>query len=186
MSVVDDSIRNQLVAMLPRLRRFATGMTGNRDQADDLVQAACERALSRLNQWQPGTRLDCWMFRIVQTVWIDMKRKEKRQGQHFGLDQAQELASPGAEDLADLRLMLGDVRRAIAALPEAQRAVLLLTCVEGLPYREAAEVLDLPIGTVMSRLARARKQLNAFMDDSSVHQTNRKEGPADGSRRQIH
>src|SRR5215468_467199 len=81
-AVVDEQVRSQLTALLPRLRRFARGLAGTADQADDLVQAACERALSRIAQWTPGTRLDSWMFRIVQTIWLDDRRAAKvRSGQ---------------------------------------------------------------------------------------------------------
>ena len=80
-----EDVRAQLIALLPRLRRFALGLTGSRDDADDLVQAACERALNRLHQWEPDTRLDSWMFRIVKTIWIDQWRSQKARGEHVDL-----------------------------------------------------------------------------------------------------
>jgi RNA polymerase sigma-70 factor (ECF subfamily) len=148
-----------MVALLPRLRRFAYGLTGSVDEGDDVVQSACERALSRLHQWEPGTRLDSWMYRIVQNVWIDQCRASRNR--EAPADAAVLEAVPGGDASREVeaRLELAAVRRHVARLPEEQRAVLLLVSVEGASYREAAEILGIPIGTVMSRLARARLSL---------------------------
>lgn len=159
--MVDDSVHAQLVALLPRLRRFARGLAGTADQADDLVQAACERALSRIQQWTPGTRLDSWMFRIIQTIWLDERRSVKvRSGE--GTVEADsagpELAVDGMREM-EAHLTFDAVRRAMAKLPAEQQTVLMLVCVDGQTYKEAAETLSIPIGTVMSRLARARMAL---------------------------
>lgn len=151
--------RQQMVALLPRLRRFAYGLTGSIDEGDDLVQAACERALGRLDQWQRGTRLDSWMFRIVQTIWIDRTRAKKVRGHPVALEHAAHLAGVDGVRAAESRLTLDRVRRAIAELPEDQRLVLAMISVDGCSYKETAEALGLPIGTVTSRLARARKRL---------------------------
>lgn len=157
------SISDQLIAVLPRLRRFARGLTGSAVEADDLVQAACERALTRAHQFQEGTRFDSWMFRIVQTIWIDqlrardIRREEaEEEGVHVGTDE------PGRR--AEARLALAEVRTALKQLPPEQRAALLLVTVDGLSYREAAEVADVPVGTIMSRLARARVALQAKLE----------------------
>ena len=154
------SVGDQLIAVLPRLRRFARGLTGSAVDADDLVQAACERALSRAHQFQEGTRFDSWMFRIVQTIWIDqlrardIRREEVEEvGVHVGTDE------PGRR--AEARLELQEVRAALKQLPADQRAALLLVTVEGMSYKEAAEVAAVPVGTIMSRLARARVALQA-------------------------
>ena len=152
-----------MIALLPRLRRFALGLTGRPDDADDLVQAACERALSRLHQWQPGTRLDSWMYRIVQTTFIDEMRKRKVRGEPVDLEAAGDVSGVDGRSAVDARLTLASVRRAIAQLPEDQRAVLLLVTVEGLSYRDAAESLGIPQGTLMSRLARARLRLHEMV-----------------------
>ena len=156
---MDQPLRREIAALLPRLRRFAYGLTGSVDAGDDLVQSACERALSRAHLWEPGTRLDSWMFRIVQNLWVDNMRAGRRR--EIATDTAELDAMTGGDAEAEMqgRLDLAAVRRRIAELPEEQRAVLLLVSVEGLSYKDAASVLDIPIGTVMSRLARARLAL---------------------------
>lgn len=167
--MVDQAVQAQLVALLPRLRRFARGLAGTADQADDLVQAACERALSRIEQWTPGTRLDSWMFRIIQTIWLDERRAVKvRSGE--GTIEAEsagpELSVDGTRDM-EAHLTFDAVRRAMTKLPEEQQTVLMLVCVEGQTYKEAAETLSIPIGTVMSRLARARLALGREMGEDA-------------------
>jgi RNA polymerase sigma-70 factor (ECF subfamily) len=154
------SVSDQLIAVLPRLRRFARGLTGGAADADDLVQAACERALTRAHQFQEGTRFDSWMFRIVQTIWIDQLRSRdtrreeiEEQGMHVGTDEP--------ERRVEARLALQEVRTALKELPPEQRTALLLVTVDGLSYKEAAEVAEVPVGTIMSRLARARIALQA-------------------------
>jgi RNA polymerase sigma-70 factor, ECF subfamily len=154
---------DQLIAVLPRLRRFARGLAGSIVEADDLVQAACERALARRHQFQEGTRFDSWMFRIVQTIWIDQIRaRDVRKEDALLVD-----ARHGSDEpvrRAEARLSLGEVRRAVERLPPDQRAALLLVTVEGLSYKEAAAVAGVPVGTIMSRLARARVALQAQLD----------------------
>lgn len=151
---------HDLIALLPRLRRFARALAGSPDRADDLVQSACERALRARDTFQPGTRLDAWMFRILRNVWIDAARRSgARGGEHAGLDEVAEQAGWDGRDVTETRLMLAKARAAIAALPPESREVVVLVCVEELSYREAAEVLEVPLGTVMSRLSRARVKL---------------------------
>jgi RNA polymerase sigma-70 factor (ECF subfamily) len=156
-------IRHQMIALLPRLRRFARGLAGSRDDADDLVQGACERALRSIDSWQPGTRLDSWMYRILHNLWVDQHRRRRHEAPIEDAD-----LKVGGEDgrrTAESRLELAEVRAQIAALPEPQRDVLVLVCIEDMSYREAAETLSVPIGTVMSRLARARASLAAALAD---------------------
>jgi RNA polymerase sigma-70 factor (ECF subfamily) len=155
---MSESFNDQLIALLPRLRRFARGMTGSVAAADDLVQAACERALSRSHQFQEGTRFDSWMFRIMQTIWIDQirardVRKEEPE------DAAEQFGTDLPVRLIEARLRLGEVRAALDTIPPEQRTALLLVSVEGLSYKEAAEIAQVPVGTIMSRLARARVAL---------------------------
>ncbi len=150
-----DRIRNDIVALLPRLRRFARSLTGNAADADDLVQDTVERALGHLHQWQDGTKLDSWMFRIAKNLWIDRVRAARVRAAE-PLDAAETSgAIDGARD-AEARLAMADTARAFAGLPEDQRVAVTLVAIEGMSYRDAAEVLEVPIGTLTSRLARAR------------------------------
>lgn len=156
---------SDLVALLPRLRRFALALAGSADRADDLVQSACERALRGQAGFVPGTRLDAWMFRIIRNLWIDGLRAEGGGlRRHVPVEEAEALHAPAGAAAVEAAIVIEDVRRAMAALPEQQREIIVLVCIEGLSYREAAEVLDVPIGTVMSRLARARLALAAAID----------------------
>ncbi|HYL31577.1 MAG TPA: RNA polymerase sigma factor [Stellaceae bacterium] len=161
------AFNDQLVAVLPRLRRFARGLTGSAVEADDLVQAACERALARAHQFQPGTRFDSWMFRIVQTVWIDQLRaREIRRTESE--DEALGTGTDEPTRRVEARMALREVQAAMAVLPAEQRLALLLVTVEGLSYREAAEVAAVPVGTIMSRLARARVALLAKLGGGAL------------------
>ncbi|HZT54990.1 MAG TPA: sigma-70 family RNA polymerase sigma factor [Burkholderiaceae bacterium] len=155
------NVREQLAALLPRLRRFGRTLARNREDADDLVQMALERALARSDQWQAGTRLDSWMFRIMQNAWIDETRARERRGQTFV---AEELGEHVGVSTTDAQIDAIAVRKAVAQLNDDQRAAVGLVLVEGLPYKEAAEVLGVPIGTLTSRLARARESLQALLD----------------------
>ncbi len=157
-------IRHQMVALLPRLRAFARALARDRDAADDLVQTTCEKALRSLHLWAAGTRLDSWMYRIMQNEWVDTTRRRRPQ---VPIDEPETGQPPHAAALvgedgsrtAEARLTLDDVRGLIARLPEEQRTVLTLVCLEDMSYRETAEILGIPIGTVMSRLGRARSAL---------------------------
>ncbi len=152
-------LRLRIVEFLPRLRRFCHAMTGNRDKGDDLVQETCARALSRLDQWEPGTRLDSWMFRIAQNLWLDQRRAHKVRGNTVDIDEVYDLPGDDGRAVTESRLTLAEVSQGMALLPPDQQAIIVLICVEGLSYKEAAEVLEVPVGTVMSRLARARRAL---------------------------
>lgn len=151
-------LRHEIAALLPRLRRFGRNLTRHREDADDLVQLAVERALQRAAQWQPGTRLDSWLFRIMQNAWIDELRARHRQADTFAPEEEGLTVGVSSRDAPIDALA---VRAAVARLGDEQRAVVALVLVEGLPYKEAAEVLGIPVGTVTSRLARAREALQA-------------------------
>jgi len=153
-----ETIRARMTAALPRLRRFALSLAGNAADADDLVQDTVERALRNLHKWKPDTKLESWMFRIAQNLWIDQLRARKVR-MADPIEEAH-LAEDGAR-AAEARLTLADTARALQRLPEEQRAVVALVLIEGIAYREAAEILGVPIGTVTSRLARAREALAA-------------------------
>ena len=159
-----DEIRDRMVAVLPRLRRFAYALTGSTEQGDDLVQDACLRALSRVDLWQPGTRLDSWMYRIAQNIWLDRLRANKVRGEIVGIDVMEAVAGSDGRAVAESELTLQAVAAAMAQLPAEQRAMVALVCIEGASYKEAAEISGVPLGTVMSRLARARRTLNAILN----------------------
>lgn len=164
MTPAEQQFRAELVNLLPRLRRFARALARHREDADDLVQAALERALTRREQWTPGTRLDSWMFKIINNAWIDEVRSRARRDALFAPEEEGEgVGAPQADSPVDAIA----VRRAMARLNDDQRAAVGLVLVEGLPYKEAAEVLGIPIGTLTSRLARAREQLQAALADAA-------------------
>lgn len=156
-----------LLALLPRLRRFARSLARDAADADDLCQTALERALKAEGQWQPGTRLDSWMYRIMRNCWIDESRARTRRSETFVAEDAG--AAVGDDDARriEARVDLGNVDKAMAALPDEQREVIALILVEGLAYKEAAEVLDLPMGTVTSRLARGRQALMTMLGEAA-------------------
>ena len=165
---MQEDLKAEMVALVPRLRRFAYALTGTKDDGDDLVQTACLKALERLDQYQAGTRFDSWMFRIVQTTWIDRLRSVRRRGHPIDLESVAELSDGGAAaKQAETRLTLDRARAIMADLPEAQRSVLALVAIEGFSYAEAAKILSVPVGTIMSRLARGRGRLIAEMGDAS-------------------
>jgi len=144
---------------LPRLRRFAHGLSQNAADADDLTQATIERALRARDQWTPGTRLVSWLYRIMRNLWVDTARSRGCKAQFEAPPEAGESVGfdprPGMEAAIDL----GTAMAAMDRLPEEQREVVVLILIEGLGYRETAELLDLPIGTVSSRLVRGRTAL---------------------------
>ena len=154
-----DEFGRNLIDRLPRLRRFAIAITRSRDRADDLVQITCEKALANQSAFRSGTNMDAWLFRIMRNAWIDRARRMKTEGHPSDLDDVRYLIGQDGEAAAEARLALNETAEAIAALPDDQREVLILVCVEDLSYRQAAEALDVPIGTIMSRLARARRRL---------------------------
>jgi RNA polymerase sigma factor (sigma-70 family) len=156
-------IAPQLATLLPRLRRFARALTRSRDDADDLVQAAVERALDKAALWQPGTRLDSWMFRLMKNAWIDELRGRQRAAEVLLPEEAGEHAGhdPTAAQLDRLAL-----HKALAQLGDDQRLAVGLVLVEGLSYQEAAAVLEIPIGTLTSRLARGREALLRLLGEA--------------------
>jgi RNA polymerase sigma-70 factor, ECF subfamily len=159
-SETPQTVHEQIVTLLPRLRRFARNLTRNPHDADDVVQIAIERALTRLDQWHRDARLDGWMFKIVRNAWIDELRSRGRRDKLFvGAEAGDNIGADSMAGEADLL----SVQSAMARLPEDQREAVSLVLIEGLPYREAAQVLDVPIGTLTSRLARGREALQALL-----------------------
>jgi RNA polymerase sigma factor (sigma-70 family) len=161
-------LANEIAALLPRLRRFARTITFNREDADDLVQAAVERAIGRSEQWEPGTRLDSWLFRIMKNAWIDEMRSRTRRAELFSPEEAGENVGDDSADAHQHRLA---IQKAVSLLSEEHRMVVGLVMVDGLSYKEAAEVLEVPVGTLTSRLARAREALQALLSDQAKAKT---------------
>ena len=155
-----EHLRGQMMAHLPRLRRFALALTGRSVEADDLVQDTVERALRNLDRFTPETRMDSWLFKIAQNLWIDRVRANKVRKGTVSLDEAAEASSDGVR-AAEAYTLLTKTLSALNELPLEQREVVALVLIEGIPYREAADILGVPIGTVTSRLARAREALAA-------------------------
>lgn len=157
-------LATDLAALLPRLRRFARSITFHREDADDLVQVAMERALGRSEQFIEGTRLDSWMFRIVKNAWIDEVRSRVRRDQVFAPEEEGEQVGDDSAAAHQQRLA---VRKAMSLLSEEHRMVVGLVLVDGLSYKDAAEALDIPLGTLTSRLARAREALQKLLSDEA-------------------
>lgn len=154
----ETQLRKDLVALLPRLRRFALSLTRNAADADDLVQDACLRAVANAQDWDRSHGLDRWVFRILRNQWIsELRKRSVRLGTgHIDATEAEDLRTDvTGEDMMAAKQLMGR----LAALPSGYASVLLLVSVEGYSYAEAATVLDLPQGTVMSRIYRARQLL---------------------------
>jgi len=154
------NIQEQIVALLPRLRRFARNLVRTPHDADDMVQIAVERALLRLDQWHSDARLDSWLFKILRNAWIDEVRSRGRRAKIFMPEEAGEHVGEASMEREIDRL---SVEAALARLPQDQRLAVSLVLVEGLAYKDAADVLDVPIGTLTSRLARGREALQAML-----------------------
>lgn len=152
-----------ILAELPRLRRYARALVGSREAADDLVQDTLERAWSRVAQWQPGSELRSWLLAIMHNLRIDQMRRPALAVTPLD-EEAIEL--PARATQTDL-IELGELDAALSCLPEEQRAVLLLVALEDMSYAQVAATLNIPAGTVMSRLARGRERLRGILDARS-------------------
>jgi len=153
----------ELVTLLPRLRRFARTLTRNPHDADDLVQLALERALARAHQLRPDAALAGWVFGILRHAWIDELRARARSKRVFAPEESgQHVGDPGPAAQAEML----SVQEAMARLPEEQRIAVALVLVEGFSYKEAAHVMEVPIGTLTSRLARGREALQTMLAES--------------------
>jgi RNA polymerase sigma-70 factor, ECF subfamily len=164
---VTDDVRRELVLLLPRLRRFAYALAGDSVRGDDLVQEGCARAFAHLGSYQPGTRLDAWMYRIIRNVWLNTIRASRARGEVLDLDDAPEPVGEDGRDVTESRMTLNRVLHAMRKLPREQQELIALVCIEGVSYQDAAKILDIPLGTVTSRLARGRRALYAMAVDGS-------------------
>jgi RNA polymerase sigma-70 factor (ECF subfamily) len=151
--------QDELAALLPRLRRFAHALSRNSADADDLTQMTIERALRSRTQWQEGTRLDSWAYKIMRNLWIDSARSRVRKEKYEAPPEEAETLGEDPTPAMEASVDLSRVMAAMQRLPEEQREVVALILIEGFGYREASEMLGLPIGTVSSRLVRGRMAL---------------------------
>lgn len=156
---------SELAAVWPRLRRFAHALAHDPADADDLAQMTAEKAFRSFDQFHAGTRFDSWIFRICRTVWIDTVRSRSRRAVHEAPPEAGEGQGYDPRPATDAAIELGTAMAAMQRLPEEQREVVALILIDGFGYREAAEILGQPIGTVSSRLARGRQALLAMLGE---------------------
>lgn len=165
-------IRNDIVQLLPRMRRLAWAIARSHHDAEDLLQLTVERALERSDSWEPGTRLDWWIFRIMKNLWIDHTRKTNRWGRLVEyLPDGAEISDHGAaaDEILD-SVELGRIRELVESLPEEQRMAVRLVLLGGHSYTEAAAILEVPQGTLTSRLARGRMALaRHFQNERTRH-----------------
>ncbi len=157
---MEDQIREQMIGYLPRLRRFALTLTGHDADADDLVQSTYLKAIENLDKWQVGSRLDSWLYRIAQNIWFNQIRHRKVKSSYAEEKELMQDSSVDGEDAVIQKSELKHVEKGVRSLPPDQKTVLLLVAVEGYGYQEAAEILEIPVGTLTSRLARARQTLS--------------------------
>jgi RNA polymerase sigma-70 factor (ECF subfamily) len=155
-----------LVKLLPQLRRFARGLARDAADGDDLCQMTIERALKSRHLWQDGTRLDAWVYRIMRNLWIDEARARNRRGQLFAPAEAGDDVGTAGDAAIEAQVELGNVGRAMARLPDDQREAVMLVLVEGFSYKDAADVIGCPMGTLTSRLGRGREALLRAMGEA--------------------
>jgi RNA polymerase sigma-70 factor (ECF subfamily) len=158
--------RNAILAEIPRLRRYARALLRDRDAADDLVQDCLERALRRLDNWRMGDSPRRWLFTIMHHLFVDQTRRSRRRGEAFPLSH-EEVGGVASEPPQMDALVAREVADALQSIGADRRAALLLVAVEGLSYAEAADVLGIPAGTLMSRVSRGREELRALLDDTT-------------------
>ncbi|MCC0029364.1 MAG: RNA polymerase sigma factor [Brucellaceae bacterium] len=171
-----DTVRDELADHLVRLWRYGLVLSGKRDTAEDLVQMTCLRALERPHQFQPGTRLDRWLFSILRSIWLNEIRARRVREDHALSETGIEVPDGEANDI-ETGVLARQVLRRIASLPRAQSETVLLVCAEGYTYREAADLLGVPVGTIMSRLATARAALVQFGADEPADLSRKEDKP---------
>ena len=159
-----EDLRDRIIELLPRLRRFARSLARNAQDADDLVQITAERALARAEQLRPGHSPASWLFGILRNAWIDEGRSRRRRE---SLLEPADLAERVGDEAAGSHPELLCLQDALARLPEDQRLAVALVLVEGLSYKEAAQIMSVPVGTLTSRLARGREALQSMLSETS-------------------
>lgn len=166
-----DGMRRALIEEIPHLRRFALSLTRDPDRADDLVQACLERALAREALYDPQRALRPWLFQMLRNLFLTSRRR--RREDRLDDDRMSELIDPKADRAPDDALALREALAALYALPDEMREVMALICIAEMSYKETAEIIGAPIGTVMSRLARGRETLRRGRDAPQAAQTPR-------------
>nr|WP_306114927.1 MULTISPECIES: RNA polymerase sigma factor [unclassified Roseovarius] len=156
--MADKTVRDGLPDCFPRLWRFCLSLTGRRDMADDLAQMTCTRAIEKAEHFQPGTHLDRWLFVMARRLWLNEVRRDAIRGS-AGFLSTEEVEISDNSAPAETNIFARQVLNQVNCLPEAQRVTALLVFVEGYKYAEAAEILDVPVGTIMSRVSAARSTL---------------------------
>jgi RNA polymerase sigma-70 factor (ECF subfamily) len=159
-----DQPGQNFITHIPRLRRYARALTGDRSRADDLVQDTLERALVKFHLWRPGSDLRAWLFTIMHNVHINQLRSQSGAAAALEEEAANLATQPVQADMLELR----DLQAMLLRLPDEQRQVLLLIALEQMTYEETAGVLGIPVGTVMSRLSRARERLRSLLAGANV------------------
>lgn len=157
-----NEVKKQIVVLIPKLRRYARALTQDKESADDLVQDALERALTKVELWKRGTDMRAWLFTVLHNVHINNLKKNRRWAENLPIEVATETLSYSDTQLAEIELK--DCLNALQLLPIEQREVIILVAIEGMNYTQVATVTDVPIGTVMSRLSRARQSIRRLMD----------------------
>ena len=150
---------------IPRLRRYARALTGDKESADDLVQDTLERALRKWVLWRLGSRLDAWLFSIMHNIFVNQIRSAPARQTDISFEDLE--FEPAGQGAADENVQLRDLAAALGKLSDEQREILLLVGLEEMSYKEVASVLGLRLGTVMSRLSRAREHLRELLDGSA-------------------
>jgi len=163
-TTTEANLGEQMAMLLPRLRRFARALTRHPQDADDLVQLAVERALTRSRQWIPGSSLLNWMLGIIRNAWIDEVRSRRRRDAVLVHDDADNVG----ESSTERHIEAWWIQDALEKLPDDQRLAVALVLVEGLSYSEASSVMNVPIGTLTSRLARGRLALQRLLSETAV------------------
>jgi RNA polymerase sigma factor (sigma-70 family) len=162
-----EAFGDELVQLLPRMRRFARGLARDGADGDDLCQATIERALKSSQQWQGGTRLDAWVYTIMRNIWVDQVRARNRRSQTFVTEEAGLDVGDAGDAAIEAHVELGNVGRAMGQLPHDQREAVMLVLVEGFAYKEAAEIIGCPMGTLTSRLVRGREALMRALGEAA-------------------
>lgn len=158
-------INTRVTEQIPRLRRYARVLTRDRERADELVQDCLERALSRLHRWRAGSDLRAWLFSIMHNLHVNQVRRHHNGPNFVPLED--EHCAVGTPTNTESNLDVRDLETALAALPAEQHEIIQLVCLEGMKYEDVAQILAIPLGTVMSRLYRGRENLRAWMSGNT-------------------